>query len=224
MVALFVILFVVLLLGIDLIIQARSKQYPIMAAAPTGNNLAHDRETLRIPKSVFFHPGHTWARLQDGDSLEIGVDDFVQKALGGIDKVELPAVGQFVRQGDPVIMVSHNGHQLSLVAPASGYVRSVNRDAVENPSMVSENPYREGWLMMIEPAELARNLSMLHVAEHAVGWIKEEVKRFRDFLNTSEAHPALVGEAMYDGGVPMAGVLEQLDDQHLHEFEQQFLR
>lgn len=224
MVALFVILFVVLLLGIDLFIQARSKQYPIMAAVPAASAQTQNRETLRIPKSVFFHPGHTWARLQDGDSLEIGVDDFVQKALGGIDKVQLPSVGQFVKQGDPVIMVSHKGHQLSLVAPASGYVRSVNTDAVENPAMVSDNPYREGWLMMIEPAELARNLSMLHVAENSVVWIKEEVKRFRDFLSTSMAQPALVGEAMYDGGAPMAGVLEHLDDQHLHDFEQQFLR
>ena len=73
------------LLGVDLLIQARSKQYPIMAAAPAGKALAPERETLRIPKSVFFHPGHTWARLQDGDSLEVGIDDFVQKALGGID-------------------------------------------------------------------------------------------------------------------------------------------
>jgi glycine cleavage system H lipoate-binding protein len=224
MVALFVILFVVLLLGIDLFIQARSKQYPIMAAAPAGAVHAQDRETLRIPKSVFFHPGHTWARMQDGDALEVGIDDFVQKALGGIDTVQLPAIGQFVHQGDPVIMVSHKGHQLSLVAPASGYVRSVNTDAVENPAMVSDNPYREGWLMMIEPAELARNLSMLHVAENAVVWIKEEVKRFREFLSMNASQPALVGEAMYDGGTPMAGVLEQLDDQHLQDFEQQFLR
>jgi glycine cleavage system H protein len=224
MVALFVILFVVLLLGIDLFIQARSKRYPLMAVAPSSAGHAHGRETLRIPKSVFFHPGHTWARLQDGDSLEIGVDDFVQKALGGIDHVELPAIGQFVRQGDPVITLGHHGKKLTLVAPASGYVRSVNRDVMENPGMVSENPYRDGWLMMVEPAELARNLSVLHVAESAVTWIKEEVKRFREFLNASSAQPALVGEAMLDGGVPMNGVLEQLDDQHVLDFEQKFLR
>lgn len=224
MVALFVILFVVLLLGIDLFVQARNKQYPIMAAVPAGQGHTNERETLRIPKSVFFHPGHTWARLQDGDSLEIGVDDFVQKALGGIDRVELPTIGQFVRQGEPVITLGHKEKQLTLVAPASGYVRSLNHDVVENPGMVSENPYRDGWLMMIEPAELAHNLSVLHVAESAVTWIKEEVKRFREFLGASVAQPALVGEAMFDGGAPMAGVLDQLDEQHLHEFERQFLR
>lgn len=224
MVALFVVLFAIVLLSIDLFIQARSKRYPIMAAAPARTNHVSGRETLRVPKSVFFHPGHTWARLQDGDALEIGVDDFVQKALGGVDAITLPAVGQFVRQGEPVITVGHGGRQLNLVAPASGYVRAINKDAVENPGMVAENPYREGWLMMVEPAELASNLAVLHVAESAVNWIKAEVKRFREFLGTSAAQPALVGESMFDGGVPMNGVLNQLDAQHVQDFEQQFLR
>ena len=123
-----------------------------------------------------------------------------------------------------MITVGHGGRKLHLVAPASGYIRSVNRDVVENPGMVSENPYREGWLMMIEPAELASNLAVLRVAESAVTWIKEEVKRFREFLSTSAAQPALVGEAMLDGGVPMTGVLEQLDEKFVQDFEQQFLR
>jgi glycine cleavage system H lipoate-binding protein len=224
MVALFVILFVVILLAIDLVIQARSKHYPIMAAVPHGSVAGHARETVRMPKSVFFHPGHTWARIQDGDNLEVGVDDFVQKALGGIDSLQLPMVGEFVRQGDPVITLHHGNRHVALVAPASGYVRAINRDAVENPRLVSENPYREGWLMMVEPAELAANLSLLHVAESAVTWIKEEVKRFREFLAGSIAQPATVGESMLDGGVPVSGALEHLDEEHMQSFEQQFLR
>ncbi|MCB2204007.1 glycine cleavage system protein H [bacterium] len=224
MVALFVILFVAVLLAIDLIIQARSRRYPIMGAVPEGGSNVHGKETVRIPKSVFFHPGHTWARLQDGDQLEVGVDDFVQKALGGIDSMQLPMVGEFVRQGDPVITLHHGSRRVSLVAPASGYVRAINRDAVENPSVVAENPYREGWLMMVEPAELAANLSLLRVAESAVSWIKSEIKRFREFLGSSIAQPATVGESMLDGGVPVSGALEHLDEEHLQTFEEQFLR
>ena len=59
MVALFVILFVVLLLAVDLIIQAKSRRYPLMSSVPTVSPGGHRRETLRIPKGVFFHPGHT---------------------------------------------------------------------------------------------------------------------------------------------------------------------
>ena len=224
MVALFVILFVVILLAIDLVIQARSKRYPIMGAVAREASAAHSRETVRIPKSVFFHPGHTWARLQDGEQLEVGVDDFVQKALGGVDSVQLPMVGEFVRQGDPVITLHNGQRRISLVAPASGYVRSVNRDVVDNPGLVSENPYREGWLMIVEPAELAANLGLLKVAESAVSWIKEEIKRFREFLGSSIAQPATVGESMLDGGLPVSGALEHLDEQHVQDFEEKFLR
>ncbi|PLX32039.1 MAG: hypothetical protein C0600_03910 [Ignavibacteria bacterium] len=224
MVALFVILFVAVLLGIDLFIQARHRKYPIMAAAADAAPAAGLRETVRIPKSVFFHPGHTWARLQDGDHLEVGIDDFVQKALGSIDGVTVPAVGEFVRQGDPVITLRHDNKELHLVAPASGQVQSINTDALENPQLLRENPYREGWLMMIKPSELASNLGMLHVAESAVNWIKEEISRFREFLNASVAQPAIVGESMLDGGTPVSGALEHLDGEHLQNFEEQFLR
>lgn len=223
MVALFVILFVVLLLAVDLILQARSKRYPLMSAVPASAKAASHRETLRIPKGVFFHPGHTWARLQDGDSLSVGIDDFIQKALGSIGSITLPAVGQFVRQGDPVISVEHAGKRMQLVAPVTGRITAVNSDVLENPHLISENPYTDGWLFMVDATEMAASLQTMHVAEQAISWIKEEVKRFREFLAGSTLQPA-VGEAMLDGGVPVAGSLDHLDENALSEFEERFLR
>ncbi len=223
MVALFVILFVVLLLAVDLIIQAKSRRYPLMSSVPTVSPGGHRRETLRIPKGVFFHPGHTWARLQDGDSLSIGIDDFIQKALGSIEKLALPAVGEFVRQGDPIISIEHAGRRLQLVAPVTGRITAVNKDVVENPHLISENPYTDGWLFMLDATEMAASLQTMRVAEQAISWIKEEVKRFREFLAAGSLQPA-VGEAMLDGGVPVAGSLDHLDEKALGEFEQNFLR
>jgi glycine cleavage system H protein len=222
MVALFVILFVVLLLAVDLIIQARHKKYPIMAAVPNAAP-ASKRETLRVPKGVFFHPGHTWARLQDGDSVSVGIDDFVQKALGSIQAVTLPSVGEFVRQGDPVIGIQHGNKLMHLVAPVSGRIAAINRDVLENPGLISENPYKDGWLFMVDATEMAASLQVMRVAEQAIGWIKDEVKRFRDFIAAGSVQPA-VGEAMLDGGVPVAGSLDHLDEKGLNAFEEQFLR
>ncbi len=223
MVALFVILFVVLLLAVDLILQARSRRYPLMSSVPSVAPAGHKRETLRIPKGVFFHPGHTWARLQDGDSLSIGIDDFVQKALGAIKNISLPAVGEFVRQGDPVISVEHEGKRMQLVAPVTGRITAVNADVIENPHLISENPYTDGWLFMVDATEMAASLQTMRVAEQAITWIKEEVNRFREFLAGSTMQTA-VGEAMLDGGVPVAGSLDHLDEKGLNEFEQRFLR
>lgn len=220
MVALFVILFVLLVLGVDLIIQARSKTYPLMAPAPSA---ASSGSHLRVPKDVFFHPGHTWARLRSGDSIIVGIDDFVNKALGGVQTVLLPRVGSSVEQGEPVITIEHGGKRLSLVSPVSGTIYSINTDALENPALIGENPYDEGWLFAVEPSNISTSLAAMKVAEDAANWVRREIARFREFLVTSGATPAL-GEALPDGGVPVSGSLDSLDPQHLNAFEQQFLR
>jgi glycine cleavage system H lipoate-binding protein len=224
MVALFVIIFVVALVTVDLIIQARHKKYPLMAKSPAIKNAAMRPEALRMPKGIFFHPGHTWARMQAGNEIVVGMDDFLQKALGAVEKVILPLIGQKVSQGDPVITVQRGGKTLSLVAPVSGKVYAVNHDVIDNPALLMENPYDDGWLFMIEPEQLASNLSILSIAENAVAWLKNETARFRDFVASHAAQPALAGETMLDGGMPVHGSLEFLDDEGLKKFEQEFLR
>lgn len=222
MVALFVILFVVVLLTIDVIIQARQKKYPLMSRVPTTQELVHG-SLVRLPKGVFLHHGHTWARMQGGDQVVVGIDDFAQKAIGQIERITLPFIGQEVKQGDPVITVQRGAHTLSLVAPVSGRVMSVNRDLQDNPSLISDSPYMHGWLFMVEPVQLAMSLSVLSIAENAAHWIRQEADRLRDFLvNRGEA--ALVGETMLDGGVPVGGSLEHLDDKGIKSFEAEFLR
>jgi len=223
MVALFVILFVVVLLSIDLIIQARQKQYPLMAAVPKSEH-AFTPEHVRIPRGVFFHPGHTWARMQSGDEVIVGVDDFIRKAIGSIDRITLPILGQQVKQGDPVITIQNGARMLSLVAPVDGRVYAINSDAQDNPALIMDNPYESGWLFMVEPSKLAQNLTLLAIAESAVSWVKNEAIRLREFVTSHTLDTATVGETMMDGGLPVAGSIELLDEGSLKMFEQEFLR
>ena len=224
MVALFVILFVAVLLSIDLIIQLRHKKYPLMSAVPKNLSAPVSTDLVRFPKGVFFHPGHTWARMQSGDEIVVGIDDFIQKALGRIERVTLPAKGQKVQQGEPVITIQHEGKILSLVAPVTGVVYSINADALDNPALIMENPFEEGWLFMVEPEQLASNISVLSIAENAFTWLKKETVRFRDFLASNGMQPAMIGDTMLDGGVPVKGSLDFLDEDGLKKFEEEFLR
>lgn len=224
MVALFVILFVAVLLSIDLIIQLRAKKYPLMSKAPKVQTAPVSPEVVRFPKGVFYHPGHTWARMQAGAEMVVGIDDFIQKALGSIERVTVPAKGQKVRQGEPVITIQHAGKILSLVAPVSGTVYAVNTDALDNPALIMENPFEEGWLFMLEPEQLASNMSMLAIAENAFAWLKRETVRFREFLASYGMQPSVAGETMLDGGVPVHGSLDFLDEKGLKKFEEEFLR
>jgi glycine cleavage system H protein len=221
MVALAVILFAITLLTIDLVIQARQKKYPLMSPAL---RTAEKADVVRMPKSIFFHPAHTWARMEGADAVTVGLDDFIQKAVGAIDKVYLPMIGQKVRQGDPVITVHHGDRKLSLVAPVSGRVFAINNDVLDNPALIASNPYEEGWLFRIEPDQLATSLSLLSIAENAVSWIRAEAMRFREFLASQTVQHPELGVTMLDGGVPVADALEHLDDGGLRQFEHDFLR
>lgn len=225
MVALFVILLVVIALGVDIIIQTRQKKYPLAAPVPIpASSVKTEREVLRMPKGVFFHPGHTWARILSGEKLEIGIDDFVQKTLGGIEKITFPDVGVDVKQGDPIIALHRGDHTVRVVAPLSGRVVRVNTDAMMNPALVNENPYKDGWLCIIEPMQLASNLSILSIAEDAMNWIRGEVARFREFILGELPQPQTVGITMLDGGIPVTGSMEHLGEKSWEKFETEFLR
>jgi glycine cleavage system H protein len=224
MVALFVILFFVLLIAVDLIIQMRKKEYPLMSTQLGSTNPSRSGESLRVPKGIFFHPGHTWARMQSGNRVFVGIDDFLQKSFGSIESVSLPAVGSSVQQGDAVISLVSANRTISVVAPIDGTIWSINDAVIDNPALIHDNPYKDGWLFSVYPEDLAHSLSALSIAETAVSWIKNEIIRFREFVVSRTASPELLGETMLDGGVAVSGSLQHLDDDALKEFEQDFLR
>lgn len=225
MVVLFIILFIAGAIIADIIIQARraGKNAPDTARAH-GLAAVPEQVVLRMPMGIFFHPGHSWARLQSGDRLEVGVDDFVLKAVGTIERIEVPEPGTSIRQGEPMVTIHQADHQLSIVSPLSGKVTQIHTDILNNPSLLNESPYAEGWLCVVEPENLARSLSFLSIAEEAVRWIKGEVVRLREFIIGEMKQPLPVGATMTDGGVPVINALSHLGEGSWKKFEHAFLR
>ncbi len=219
MVALFVILFIVVALTIDVVVQARRKSPALApAAAP------HLKETLRVPQGLFFHPGHTWARLISGQKIEVGIDDFLQKSIGKIERVILPAIGATVKQGQPIFTLEKGGKSLHVVSPVSGKISTLNADIANNTGLIQDNPYMQGWFCTIEPEQLASSLSLLTIAERSVEWIRSEVARFREFVLGEYAQPQAIGATMFDGGIPVTGTLDHMEEASWKKFESQFLQ
>jgi glycine cleavage system H protein len=89
-----------------------------------------------------------WVR-GESDRVEIGVSDHGQEKLGEIIAVELPEVGSVVEQGEPFGELESVRTALELLSPVTGTVVSVNADLTENPSLINEDPYHEGWLIEV---------------------------------------------------------------------------
>ncbi|SRR5581483_9391224 len=100
------------------------------------------------PEHLRYHPAHDWARVEDGEAV-LGITWFAQDSLGELVHFEAPAVGASLTKDEPYGEVESVKAVSDVVAPLSGEVLEVNERAVEEPEIVNEDPYGEGWLVRI---------------------------------------------------------------------------
>jgi glycine cleavage system H protein len=107
---------------------------------------------MNIPDDLKFTKDHEWAR-QKGARVLVGITDFAQDQLGDVVFVELPAVGDLVKQGESFGVVESTKAVSELFAPISGKVVEVNSPLGDAPETINEDPYEEGWMIAIEPSD-----------------------------------------------------------------------
>ncbi len=108
------------------------------------------------PDGLLYHAEHDWARI-DGDEAVLGITWFAQDALGELVHYEAPAVGSSTAKDQSYGEVESVKAVSDVIAPLSGEILAVNERAVEEPEVVNEDPYGEGWLVRIrlsDPTEV----------------------------------------------------------------------
>jgi len=108
------------------------------------------------PNDLRYHTEHDWARVE-GDEAVLGITWFAQDALGDLVHVEVPAVGGTTAKDQPYAEVESVKAVSDVIAPLSGEILEVNEKAVDEPELINDDPYGEGWLVrirMADPSEL----------------------------------------------------------------------
>jgi glycine cleavage system H lipoate-binding protein len=151
---------------------------------------------FRLPQGYYFHLGHTWVRVEERAEVCIGIDDFVLRLAGGVDRIELPFVGDEIPRGHTVFKACRGSEQINLQMPVNGIVTAINLAAREKPAIVAEDPYAGGWLVKVQARNLRRDLKHLTIGSETVEWLNHEIDRLnREFES--------IGGAPVDG--PPAG-------------------
>jgi glycine cleavage system H protein len=104
------------------------------------------------PDDLKYTSEHEWVRAS-GDSVRIGITDYAQDALGDIVYVSLPEVGAEVSDGAAVGELESTKSVSDVYAPLDGTVVAVNESLDQNPELVNSDPYGEGWLYDLQPAD-----------------------------------------------------------------------
>ena len=158
-----------------------------------------------VPRGYCFHPGHTWVLDEGRQNARIGLDSFGANLVGKIDRVEVVGLNRWVRQGQKVCTITHEGTSVDLLSPVEGVVISVNNDVLKDPSLLTKDPYRNGWICVVKSPEIATNLNNLLQGTLVAPWMQDSVRRLSTL--TSKLAPT----AAADGGLPVAGLLTHLE-------------
>ena len=117
---------------------------------------------MNIPEELRYSSEHEWARrLDDGSRVRIGITDFAQDALGDVVYVDLPAVGTRVEASEAVGELESTKSVSEMYAPIGGTVVAVNEALADNPQLLNDDPYGEGWLIEIDAGDISQFVALL---------------------------------------------------------------
>ena len=106
-----------------------------------------------LPGDLLFTDDHEWLRREDDGSVTIGITEHAASALGDMVYVELPEVGQDIEEAGEMAVVESVKAASDVYAPIAGSVAAVNDDLADDPEKINSEPYGDGWIVRIEPAD-----------------------------------------------------------------------
>jgi len=109
---------------------------------------------MNFPDDLRYTREHEWARRK-GKNIAVGITEYAQDQLGDVVYLELPDVGDPVKKGESFGVVESTKAVSELFAPISGKVVEVNDPLADAPETINEDPYEEGWMVVIEPSDPA---------------------------------------------------------------------
>jgi glycine cleavage system H protein len=108
---------------------------------------------MEYPADLRYTSEHEWAAVEEGSRARVGITDFAQDALGDVVYVDLPEVGTELRAGATFGEVESTKSVSDLFAPVSGKVLEKNEQLEDTPELVNQEPYGEGWMLLVEVTE-----------------------------------------------------------------------
>jgi glycine cleavage system H protein len=123
-----------------------------------------------VPENLYCHKEYLWAKVEENGKVKIGLIDYAQKQINDVIYVELPGVGDSVTKDEPFGILESVKAVSDLISPVSGTIESVNEELDSKPELLNEDPYGEGWIIIVDPTNLEEDLKTLLAFDAAVEW------------------------------------------------------
>jgi glycine cleavage system H lipoate-binding protein len=159
--------------------------------------MPHDVTKIKgfdLPVGYYFHDGHTWARIESGGYIRVGMDDFSLKLFGSPEALDLPVMGKELDQGNAGWGFKRNDNRAEVLSPVSGVIVEVNSEIRERPEQAWREPYSGGWLFVLRNPDLKDTVRRLMSDSEAISWLGNEVTQLEHMIEQ------VAGPMASDGG------------------------
>lgn len=120
---------------------------------------------MDVPEDLRYSTDHEWAKQVDG-RLRVGITDYARDALGDIVFVSLPEVGATLAAGGAAGEVESTKAVSEIYTPVAGTIAEVNSALGDDPEVMNDSPYGDGWLFVIEPSDASAFDQLLDAAAY----------------------------------------------------------
>lgn len=106
-----------------------------------------------IPEELKYTKTHEWVRINDDDTVTVGITDHAQSLLGDMVFVEVPEAGGGFHSGDDCAVVESVKAASDVYCPIDGEITEANDELADTPEIVNQDPYGSGWLFKLKPED-----------------------------------------------------------------------
>jgi glycine cleavage system H protein len=125
-----------------------------------------EEEQMDYPEELRYTKEHEWVATEEGDRARVGITDFAQDALGDVVYVDVPEEGTEVRAGEAFGEVESTKSVSDIFSPVSGRVVERNLTLEDQPELVNEDPYGDGWMVVVEMSDSSELGELLDAAAY----------------------------------------------------------
>jgi len=134
-----------------------------------------DKFTFRVATDRLYTDSHLWVKPENG-LVRVGLSDYIQQSSGDVAFAEPEPAGTELVRGDDLGSIETIKVNLVLPSPISGVIKEVNPALEDAPELVNQDPYGEGWLVLVEAADWQADRSNLLDAETYFELVKTEAE------------------------------------------------
>ncbi len=133
-------------------------------------------EGYEVPEELYYTKDHLWARVEDDGNVRVGMDAFGGTAVGAIEFIDLPMEDDEFEAGEAFGSMESAKWVGGLTMPVTGTIIEVNSDVEDELELFVEDPYGDGWLVLVEPSNLEADLEELVHGDELGSWFAEDIK------------------------------------------------